>query len=242
MSRSLGSVKEKKNKVPSYIVTFSDMITLLLTFFVLLLSMAITRSEESDYKEGQMAFVKAISNFGLKGISFSKRSAINRGEKSVRYKVDKDEKFEQEKSLDMTEETVRRVFKELERTMKITPTQISGKSPDFRPTPISFKKGQAVLGDSDKKFLDNFAFNLQENIGTRSLILYVVGLAPKESSLQSQCMVSAKRAQTVSDYLYESLSENLDWKIHCWGAGPGGQWKKRGPIAESEIIIAVLGN
>jgi chemotaxis protein MotB len=39
--------KEDKIKVPSYIVTFSDMITLLLTFFVLLLSMASEQVDEA---------------------------------------------------------------------------------------------------------------------------------------------------------------------------------------------------
>ena len=35
-----GRREEPKTPVPGYIVTFSDMITLLLTFFVMLLSMA----------------------------------------------------------------------------------------------------------------------------------------------------------------------------------------------------------
>ncbi|MHC4291149.1 MAG: flagellar motor protein MotB, partial [Planctomycetota bacterium] len=35
--------EESKTPVPSYIVTYSDMITLLLTFFVMLLSLAETQ-------------------------------------------------------------------------------------------------------------------------------------------------------------------------------------------------------
>ena len=46
MSRKRKSSEEGKLPVPAYIVTFSDMITLLLTFFVLLLSMASEQKEE----------------------------------------------------------------------------------------------------------------------------------------------------------------------------------------------------
>jgi len=39
-------IEDDKPKVPSYIVTFSDMVTLLLTFFVMLLSLAEVQDPE----------------------------------------------------------------------------------------------------------------------------------------------------------------------------------------------------
>ena len=76
----------------------------------------------------------------------------------------------------------------------------------------------------------------------QSLTLYVVGSAKDEKSLRNQSLVSAKRAQAAADFLRASLPKDIQWKIYSWGAGPGGQWKSSGPIEDSQILIAVLGN
>ena len=57
-------IKEEKPKVPAYIVTFSDMTTLLLTFFVMLLSLATVQDDEMFHK-GRESFSYAIKTFGL---------------------------------------------------------------------------------------------------------------------------------------------------------------------------------
>ena len=44
--------EEPKTPVPSYIVTYSDMITLLLTFFVMLLSLAKTQVDKHKFMAG----------------------------------------------------------------------------------------------------------------------------------------------------------------------------------------------
>ena len=232
--------KEQKQKVPVYIVTFSDMITLLLTFFVLLLSMA-SKIEETKMERGRKAFINALSNFGLTGTAFSKKFSLKLNESGKIYKSDKNEESPVDQSIDMTEETVRRVFKQLEKLMKITPAQITGKTPEFMPTSIKFAKGKSALNRNAKRFIDNFCFNLKENI-SQSLTLYIVGFAPEVPGDAEQYMLSASRAQAVADYARKTLKENPDWKIHCWGAGPGGQWKTNGPAAEAEIIMATLGH
>lgn len=243
MGNNKEAPKEEKAKVPTYIVTFSDMITLLLTFFVLLLSMASEQVDGAKFERGRDALIKAMSSVGMDGIGVSKKKTLSPANPATLHPVDADEEFiTEEAAMNMTEETVRRIFKELERRMAITPAQINGKSPNFRPTTIKFPKGGATLNKPAIKYLEDYSFNLQQNIGSQSLTLYVVGLAPGEKSLKSQCMLSARRAQAAADFLRESLPEDIKWKIHSWGAGPGGQWKSSGPVESSEIIIAVLGN
>ena len=56
--------EEGSPKVPGYIVTFSDMVTLLLTFFVMLLSLATVQDDEIFYK-GRDSFSFAIRSLGL---------------------------------------------------------------------------------------------------------------------------------------------------------------------------------
>ena len=56
--------KEESAKVPAYIVTFSDMVTLLLTFFVLLLTLAQVQDPEL-FNQGRDSFLESVRYFGL---------------------------------------------------------------------------------------------------------------------------------------------------------------------------------
>ena len=64
MSRERKVIKESSPKVPAYIVTFSDMVTLLLTFFVMLLSLASVQDTEL-FDRGRGSFVLSIRILGL---------------------------------------------------------------------------------------------------------------------------------------------------------------------------------
>jgi hypothetical protein len=83
----------------------------------------------------------------------------------------------------------------------------------------------------------------------------VLGLAYDGVTEQEQWILSAKRAQTVADFLRDTLSAagggqtrrsltggESKWSVYSWGAGPGGDWVERdSPISKhSQILIAVL--
>jgi chemotaxis protein MotB len=242
MSEKKAPPKEEKQKVPAYIVTFSDMITLLLTFFVLLLSMATEQVNDAKFEKGRDALVNAFANIGIKGISISSKNSLDAGHVSALNPTDQNNDHPEEDTMDKVEEVLQRIYKELEKEMDITPAQITGRSPGFRPTSIKFTTGGSKLDAAAVKYLEGFSFNLQQNIGTQKLTMYIVGLAPKEGSLKKQCLLSAKRAQATADFIRKSLPKEVPWKIHSWGAGPGGLWKSSGPVENSEVIIAVLGN
>ena len=63
MKRRKGT-EESGSKVPGYIVTFSDMVTLLLTFFVLLLSLADVQDPEL-FNRGRDSFWQSLRYCGL---------------------------------------------------------------------------------------------------------------------------------------------------------------------------------
>ena len=58
-------------KVPGYIVTYSDMVTLLLTFFVMLLSLSNVQDPEL-FNKGRDSFLESLRCIGL-GILFGRR-------------------------------------------------------------------------------------------------------------------------------------------------------------------------
>lgn len=246
-------IKEEKPKVPAYIVTFSDMTTLLLTFFVMLLSLANMQDPEL-YKKGRDSFRFSLDYLGL-GILLGREQKPDLGHVKIRYSISEPDKLIKDRSINTKEEKIRKLFNELNRSMKSMPSVMAANKTDFTVTNIRFTQGDARLDGSAKQFLDGFCSQLQQNYGSRPVKLYVLGLANDLRAEKEQWILSAKRAQAAADYLRGILSSGSvspiqrstiggwsNWSVNWWGAGPGGDWVRQdSPISkQSQILIAVL--
>ncbi|AQT66902.1 flagellar motor protein MotS [Anaerohalosphaera lusitana] len=235
-------VKEEKMKVPTYIVTFSDMVTLLLTFFVLLLTLAETQ-DEVLFEKGKQSFIEAVSSYGMAGYAFNQESKVEFGKETTRYKTEGKSETDEDITVDPEEETLRRIFKELEDQMRITPSQIRGANPAYSVTDIVFEAGSSTLSEKDEEFLKDFSEDLQQNVASDELTIYVVGISRDEGNISNMWQISAERAQAAADYLRGTLDEGCEWAVRSWGAGDGGRWAgEKGVISEqSDIVLSVLG-
>ena len=225
---------------PAYIVTFSDMITLLLTFFVLLLAMA-DEQHEALFKGGQSAFKRAFAGFGMPGILFSKSDGSQFDYPLVKYKVKEGNDATEDRSIDAETEMVRRVIMDLEYLMKINPSQITASSKTFTAIDTDFEPGSWELNESTKQFLNKYSRQIQENFANQPVAFYVVGMAGSEKSEKQQWTVSGNRAQAVADLLKNRLSQS-NWPVYCWGVGPGGDWTSASGFIskKSQITIVML--
>jgi len=239
MSRKRKSSGDGGPQVPAYIVTFSDMVTLLLTFFVLLLAMASEQKEEL-FTAGQSAFKRALADFGLSGSLFSKHSGLDFKHPKAKYKIDEGQDEANDRSIDAEMEIVRRRLLDLEKTIKIMPSQIVGVSKTFTVTDIHFNRGGCGLNKSSKEFLTTYCRQLEEGLGVGSVTLYVVGLAGSESSERQQWQVSARRAEAVANFIKGRLGEQLNWFVYSWGAGPGGDWSGPGGVISKQTDIMIV--
>jgi len=240
LSRERKVIKESSPKVPAYIVTFSDMTTLLLTFFVMLLSLSTVQDDKLFYR-GRCAFVQSIRALGL-GMLSGRKPRPDFGHIKTKYFIDRSDKLFDGRSIDAKEETIRRTFKKVSRSVKTMPSQIVAKKTNFSVTDIRFSPGDATLNESAKKFLTNFCSDLQQDPNPETIKLYVLGLAGDEATEKQQWIVSARRAQAVADFLKDISPSEAKWPVYSWGAGPGGDWVGQdSPISEqSHILIAVL--
>jgi len=234
-------VPEKSGpNVPAYIVTFSDMVTLLLTFFVMLLSLAKVQDPEL-YNRSRNAFKQHINSLGL-GMLLGSRMAPEFDEFKKRYLIANPDKESIVRTIDAKEENIRRIFKKITQTMETKHSQITAKKNNFLVTNISFSPHDSQLNESAKKFLTQFAVNLQQDTDSGEVKLYVLGLARDERTEKEQWILSALRAQAVADFLEGLLPSQLQCPVYSWGAGPGSYWVIRdSPISkQSQILIAVL--
>ena len=240
MSRERKATAEEGGpNVPAYIVTFSDMVTLLLTFFVMLLTLSVR--EPHRYEMGRNSFIESIRKLGL-GIFTGWKVTPDFGEVKVKYYISDPDKQSKVRTVDAKKENLQRLFKEIAQSMKTTPSQIVGQKADFSVTNISFSSGGAQLNEPAKRFLTQFAANLEQSVGFQRVKLYVLGLAGDEENEKEQWILSAKRAQAAADFLAGILPSHLQCPVYSWGAGSGGRWVTQDSLVSkhSRIMIAVL--
>ena len=253
MRRSKKQAEDSGPSVPGYIVTFSDMVTLLLTFFVMLLSLADVQDPEL-FNKGRDAFVRSIRYIGL-GALFGRNETPDFGKFKPKYAVPEPEETQARRTIDAKTEELRRIFMKLRQVSTILPSQINAERTSISVANVHFPPEQAVLDEPSKKSIMDFCRNLRQNSGRKEMELFVLGLAPDAKTEKDKWILSANRAQAVADFMsnvFSSIStansrnslftENPKCSVYSWGAGPGGVWVGRdSPIsAQSQILIAVL--
>lgn len=248
MREARRTLQEGKQKVPAYIVTFSDMVTLLLTFFVLLLTLAQVQDPEL-FNRGRDSFWESIRLCGL-GALLGTDISVEFDSPTVKHLTTEPE-TSPERTIDAYREQLRRIFERITASMTTMPSQIVGQSLDFSITDVRFKPGRADLNEEAQQFLSRYCMDLQQNLDAETSTLYVLGLAGDEATEAQQWMLSAERAEAVAKLMREKLAEGTpgqradnpsSWRVFWWGAGPGGKWagQDRPDPRKSQILIAIL--
>lgn len=240
-------------KAPAYLVTFSDMVTLLLTFFVMLQSLAINQDAEL-FDKGRDAFLESITYVGL-GLLFGREEKPRLGETQTKFFISDPDESADHRTIDAKAEALHRILETLKQASTVVPAQIMDTGTNLSVTNIRFPVGQADLNESAEQFLMGFCRDLQQDTDWKPVDVYVLGLAADGESGQEQWFLSARRAQVVADFVERALSAASDsqrqhgllknppkWTVYSLGVGPGGRWTgPDSPIYErSHILIGVF--
>jgi len=251
-------VEEKGPSAPAYLVTFTALVTLLMLFFITLLSFSTVQDEgfpgKGRYTESRESFFRAIRTLGL-GMFYGKKQGPDFGSVKPKYFISNPDKQFEGRTIDATGERIRRTFQAVTRSVKTMRSQIVAEETIFSVTNIRFSPGDATLNESSKRFLGEFCLNLRQDSGPEAVRVYVLGLAGDEPTEKDQWILSAKRARAVADFLQGILSSaargrtqygasvgQSRWAVYSWGAGPGGDWVAQdSPVSrQSQILIGVL--
>jgi chemotaxis protein MotB len=236
---------EAKAGVPGWIVSFSDMVTLLLAFFVLLQTFAHTQDPELFYA-GQGSFRRALSGMGLSTWFGGKPPSAARDFRKLKYPTkERAEDAPSERLIDADDEQIRQSFKQLRKAMEVKASDVADEVISVFALPVSFSAGSSDLTESAREYIASFAFDVRQTSRCEDVKVYVIGLAADERSSKTRWVMSARRADAAQRLLTESLSGDSGevWDVYSWGAGDGGRWCEAfGLVPErTHLAVAIMG-
>jgi flagellar motor protein MotB len=236
---------EQGPAVAAWIVSFSDMITLLLSFFVLLQAFAEYRDPELFF-QGQGSFLRAIRCFGLPEWLLGVRDQFEQDHRKVKSPAEEaDNKVPRNRLIDDEDEKIREAFRDLRRVVDAESSDLTGLAVETTASPVRFRSGQAELDEAARKWLRGFAREVRQTRHPEGTRIRVLAAAPDLRQGKQRWVLAARRARCVADYVRSALSAGAaeDWSVVSCGATPDTKlWRGLGGTADrSYVLIAIEG-
>jgi flagellar motor protein MotB len=239
--------EEAGEKAPLWMISFADMISLLMAFFVMLLTMATSRSGTlcetgmGVFERSISSFNNSIASFGVPGM-FGEKKSLGFARTMRRYDVEgPKEETDGRKMVDPDEERSKRLFQQLQTKAEATPSSVGGSQALCDVTPITFDRGASELRAEDTRYLARFCADLKATGSFSNMTVMVVGAAPDATNFRDKWTLAAKRADVVAGQIRKELA-NTPVAVVSWGTIDAPAWSKELPASNRQVhvLLSVL--
>ncbi len=215
MAAPKAPVDESLDGAPLYMVSFGDMMTIMLTFFILLCSYS--RERQAGFvSDGIGSFQSSVNAMGLPGVLPGSRYPIDLGAKRARYRPvgainDEFLTDEEGRVSDLNRDKLRDVVKN--HLVKKKETRV--------PVVLIFGRRDTELSGDHRETLDVIAKLLQG----KDLKIRLEGFAYEEGQGKRETTsIAAERALSVAKYFNRKYGiENKNIVTRGWGSGGAGR-------------------
>jgi len=242
--RNRKSPASPKRGVPAWIVSFSDMITLLLAFFVLLQSFAQEQHPEKFFV-GQGSFRRAIGGLGLPSWLTGREDRLDNDYiLPVNPTPEAPPDQPKQRIIDSLDDKIRKQFQDAARDMENEATAVSQNVLDIFATPVTFAEKDVTLDERARAILSRQLNGITTLSPKRTINIYVVGMAFDSVDEQQKWILSARRAAAAEKYLRDRLGKTYlvdgNWRTSSWGEGVGRPKSKSWPIDPGQTSIVIV--
>ncbi len=231
--------EEHGEKVPIWIISFADMITLLLAFFVMLQTMSHDKSN-AMMTGARDSFVASLSHLGLPDFFFPSDEKTPVNYRHLRYPDEAPEA-----SLPATghpEDPVGRFMEQIKRTLDVSPGAAA--TPAAATYPLS-GQGSGSTGPLEmdaRKSIGELIRQIAPGLTTTGCELTVAGLACDIQDARQQWLVSVRRAGETEKLIRQELSRSaphMRLKITSLGLGAPAKYSSSKGAQCSFAIVAL---
>jgi flagellar motor protein MotB len=237
--------EESGEKVPIWIISFADMITLLLSFFVMLQTMA-SRRDDKLFSIAQDSFRRSLAGFGIPDLIFGKQSATDFNYRKIKYpSLEADpNRASRVRVINSEDDAIRLAFSQMKKTMESKVSQAAEVTLQVINTPLRFDGPSDRLLDADQQYLGEMAINLQQSLGSQAVKIYVIANSP--GTHKEDWLLAAQRATAVEKSLRRLLAPQLQgassWELVSAGSGPQASLPgTSGSISRPLITLTIVG-